>query len=113
MLEVPSEEQKPHAVREMARVLKPGGRVYLTTLNRRYGRASVPQRVTLEQLRELLSPGFHCAIKGFNPCPPFPYFLPNRVLARVPGIWRILTALMDRNIGINASCMFYVEGVRK
>jgi SAM-dependent methyltransferase len=116
MLELPSDERKSDAVREAARVLAPGGHLYLTTVNRRYGRyrnASSIRAVTVEQLRALLSPHFDFTIRGFNPFPPFPYFLPNRMLARVPGIWRLLVALMERNIGTNASCMFVVEGTRK
>ena len=117
MLEVPSDDQKTEAVRETARVLAPGGRLYLTTVNRRYRRyrnTSSPIRaVTAEQLHALLSPHFDFTIRGFNPFPPFPYFLPNAILARVPGIWRLLVALMERNIATNASCMFVVEGTRK
>jgi SAM-dependent methyltransferase len=116
MLELPSDDQKTDAVRETARVLAPGGRLYLTTINRRYRRyrnTSSIRAVTFEQLRALLSPQFDFTIRGFNPFPPFPYFLPNRMLARVPGIWRLLVALMERNIGTNASCMFVVEGTRK
>ena len=116
MLELPEPDRKPDAVAEAARVLKPGGRLYLTTLNRRYRRyrrTSAMRPVTFEQLRLLLSPYFDCAIKGFNPCPPFPFFLPNRILARAPGIWWLLTWLMERNVGTRASCTFYVEAVRK
>jgi SAM-dependent methyltransferase len=114
MLELPSDERKMDAVRETARVLAPGGRLYLTVnrRHRRYQRSSI-RAVTFEQLGALLSPHFDCTIRGFNPFPPFPYFLPNRILARVPGIWRLLVALMERNIGTNASCMFVVEGTRK
>jgi SAM-dependent methyltransferase len=117
MLEVPSDEQKTDAIRETARVLAPGGRLFLTTVNRRYLRyrntSSSIRAVTVEQLQALLSPHFDFTIRGFNPFPPFPYFLPNAILARVPGIWRLLVALMERNIGTNASCMFYVDGIRK
>jgi SAM-dependent methyltransferase len=116
MLELAPDEQKEAAVREVARVLAPRGRLLLTTANRRYRLyRSGPSRrgVTLEQLRQLLAPHFEAVIQGFNPCPPFPYFLPNRVLARVPGVWPFLIALMERNIGARASRMFYVEAVRK
>jgi SAM-dependent methyltransferase len=117
MLELPSDERKADAVRETARVLAPGGRLYLTTVNRRHRRyrstSSSIRAVTQEQLQALLSPHFDFTIRGFNPFPPFPYFLPNAMLARVPGIWRLLVGLMERNVATKTSCMFVVEGIRK
>jgi SAM-dependent methyltransferase len=116
MLELPPDDQKSGALREAARVLTPGGRLYLTTVNRGYRRYRHPSSirpVTFDQLRALLLPHFDFTINGFNPCPPFPWFLPNAILARVPGIWRLLVSLMERNIGTNASCMFVVEGTRR
>jgi SAM-dependent methyltransferase len=116
MLEIPSHDQKSDAVGEAARVLKPGGRLYLTTLNRRYLRyrhAWPMLPVTLEELRALLEPHFDVDIKGFNPLPPFPYFLPNRILARVPGIWPLLIWLMNAKIGLKHSCMFVADAVKK
>lgn len=116
MLELPPDGRKADAIAEAARVLRPGGRLFLTTPNRRHWRyrhASTVRPVTLAELQALLAPHFDCTIRGFNPCPPFPYFIPNRVLARVPGIWRLLIGLMERNIAMGVSCMFYVEGTRK
>ncbi|MBI3629470.1 MAG: class I SAM-dependent methyltransferase, partial [Candidatus Rokubacteria bacterium] len=98
---VPS-RPKEAAVREIARVLRPGGALYMTTLNRRHWRnRDHPWKIflTAEDIAALLSPHFEADIRGFNPFPPFPYFLPNRVLARLPGIWRLLVALMGRGIG--------------
>ena len=114
MLEVPQREQKAHAVRELARVLRPGGYVLLTTPNRRYPRYQRHElMVTHEELHALLQPYFDAKIRGFNPFPPFPYFLPNKMLARVPGIWRVLTALMKRGIGTRSGCAFLVNAVRR
>ena len=114
MLEVPRREQKAHAVRELARVLRPGGHVLLTTPNRRYPRYRRHDlMVTCEELQDVLRPYFDAEIRGFNPFPPFPYFLPNNVLSRVPGIWRILVALMERNIGTHVSCQFLVHAVKR
>lgn len=117
MLEVPAYGQKKQAIREVARVLRPGGRLYLTTANgcyRRYRHSSPSLRaVTIDQLRGVLSPDFVYTIRGFNPFPPFPYFLPNRVLAAVPGIWRLLVAMMERNVAVERCCSFYVQAVRK
>jgi SAM-dependent methyltransferase len=114
MLEVPPRSFKATALQEAARVLRPGGTLYLTTPNRRYLRyRHLASRVTYEELRELLLPEFTFEIKGFNPFPPFPYFLPNCLLARVPGIWRILVTLMKRGFGKRHSCAFLVEAVKK
>jgi SAM-dependent methyltransferase len=117
MLELPSDEQKTDAIRETARVLAPGGRLFLTTVNRRYrpylNTSSSVRAVTFEQLQALLSPHFDFTIRGFNPFPPFPYFLPNRILARVPGIWPLLIWLMNANIGLKHGCMFVVDGTRR
>ena len=114
MLEVPQREEKAHAVRELARVLRPGGRVLLTTPNRRYPRYRRHDlMVTYEELQAVLRPYFDVQIRGFNPFPPFPYFLPNKVLARVPGIWRILVGLMERGIGTRSGCSFLVKAVKR
>ena len=116
MLEVPPDGSKGRAMAEVARVLRPGGRLLLTTLNRRYRRyrnTTELHAVTFEELQALLEPSFDHEIMGFNPFPPFPYFLPNRLLARVPGIWGILHRLMERKIGLKSTCSYYVEAVRK
>jgi len=68
--------------------------------------------VTYEDLRNLLLPQFRSEIKGFNPFPPFPYFLPNRFLARVPGIWWILMTLMEWGVGKIRSTAFLVKAVK-
>ena len=114
MLEVPLREHKPLAVQELARVLRPGGQLFLTTPNRRYPRyRRHAVMVTYEELQDLLAPYFNVQIRGFNPVPPFPYFLPNKVLARVPGIWRILVALMEQGIGTRSGCAFLVKAVKR
>jgi len=114
MLEVPPRGKKENAVQELARVLRSGGEVYLTTLNRKYQRYdNHPYRVDYEELQKLLLPQFRAEIKGFNPFPPFPYFLPNRLLARVPGIWRILRALMEWGAGKMRCSSFLVKAVKR
>ena len=86
----------------------------MTTPNRRYLRSrGLPDRVTHEELQGLLAGHFDAEIKGFNPLPPFPYFLPNRLLARVPGIWRVLEACMERGIAMRHSCSFVARGVKR
>jgi len=114
MLEVPQREQKAQAVRELARVLRPGGQLLLTTPNRRYPRyRGHDLMVTYEELQGLLRSYFDVRIRGFNPFLPFPYFLPNSLLARIPGIWRILVALMERDIGTRSGCAFLVNAVKR
>ena len=114
MLEVLPREHKPNVLHEVVRVLCSGGQLHLTTLNRRYPRyRNSASLVTKEELHKLLFPLFHLDIKGFNPFPPFPYFLPNRLLAHVPGIWRILTLLMRWRVGIRYSCSFVVRATKR
>ena len=114
MMEVPQRARKVQAVQELARVLRPGGHLLLTTPNRRYPRYRRQDlMVTYEELQDLLRPFFDADIRGFNPFPPFPYFLPNQMLARVPGIWRILTGLMERRVGTRIGCAFFVTAMKR
>ena len=113
MLEVPPRCFQVGAVQEVARVLRPGGRLYLTTMNRRYRRyRRHPSTVTYEELEALLRPWFRYEIRGFNPFPPFPFFLPNRWLAEVPGIWPFLQTLMRHRVAERSSCAFLVTAVK-
>lgn len=114
MLEVPPHERKTAAMAEASRVLRPGGELLLTTSNRRYLRYRyLDSRVTYEELQAFLEPGFDATIQGFNPLPPFPYGLPNGLLARVPGIWRLLMWLMERGIGTRWSCTLLATAVKR
>ena len=114
MLEILPKEHKPNVVHEVARVLCSAGQVHLTSPNRRNLRyRNSASTVTKEELHNLLFPLFHMDIKGFNPFPPFPYFLPNRLLAHVPGIWRILTLLMRWRLGIRSCSSFLVRATKR
>lgn len=116
MLEIPDHVKKVFCLNELARVLKKRGSLYLTTVNgayHRYKKATNIHPVTYAQLQRLLAPEFTVNIKGFNPFPPFPYFLPNRIMANIPGIWRFLVYLMNRGFMLEKSCSFYVEGFKK
>ena len=114
MLEVSPKARKAAAIQEIARVLRPQGALYLTTQNRLYRRYRHHQgTVTYHELAALLRPHFDAVIRGFNPVPPFPYGIPNRVLARVPGIWQILMTLMEREVATTRCCAFLVMGTKR
>ena len=114
MLEALPHDRKEEAVREAVRALRPEGRLYLTTLNRRYWRYRThTSKLTYEELDNLLQPWFHVEILGFNPLPPFPYFLPNSLLSHVPYIWPILIKLMEWEIGKKYSCSFLVHAIKR
>jgi SAM-dependent methyltransferase len=116
MLEIPDREEKARVMSEVARVLTASGELFLTTPNRRhlrYKRNRFMSTVSHHELTSLLRPYFDADVRGFNPFPPFPYFLPNRLLARFPGIWRLLTALMRWGIGTHYGTAFFVRGVKR
>jgi len=107
-------EEKRVLMKNVYRVLKPGGRVFITTPNRRYRRYSgVSRMLTFEELDGLLCQDFDYRIKGFNPFPPFPYFLPNAVMAKIPGVWGLLILLMDKGVLKKRGCSFFAEAVKK
>jgi len=103
-------DDKEAVLREIHRVSKKTARFYLTTLNRRHPRyRNMPEMTTYEELESILTPYFDFEIKSFNPFPPFPYFLPTRVLAMAPGIWGLLMYLMDKKFLLKKCCCFYAE----
>ena len=78
-------------VREIRRVLKKGGRLLLTTPNRGHWAYQRVSKLTCDELLCLLTPDFTVTIRGYNPLPPFPFFLPPRMMSWVPRrIWRYL-----------------------
>lgn len=111
MLEISDRQDKVRAIQEVHRVLKPGGRLLLTTPNRAYPRYRRHNGVvTYDELVSIVGPYFEMEAKGFNP---FPRFLPNRLLARIPGIWHLLTALMTWHALSPRCCSFYVRATKK
>ncbi len=111
MLEISDRQDKVGAIQEVHRVLKPDGRLLLTTPNRAYPRyRRYNGVVTYDELISIVGPYFEMEAKGFNP---FPRFLPNRLLARIPGIWNILTALMKWHALSPRCCSFYVRATKK
>lgn len=112
MLELPDKKRKKNAINEIYRILKVGGQLFLTTLNRRYLRFKTNSNyVNYAELESLLDGQFTFEIKGFNPFPQFPYFIPNRILAKIPFIWKLLVFFMDKDIfqKISSSFIAYAE----
>jgi SAM-dependent methyltransferase len=111
MLEVSPWELKRKALEEAHRVLKDEGVFLLTTPNRNYGAYGHNKNmVNYQELNKLLGPFFQFDIKGLNPFPPFPFFIPNRILARIPGIWGIILFLTKHRWLFDYCHSFYVEG---
>jgi SAM-dependent methyltransferase len=94
------------ALSEVARVLKRDGVLFLTTPNNSYYKTN---KLSFNELDALLKPLFEFEIKGWNPFPKFPFFLPARVLARVPGWFSFLARLCLKGFFAKSSKFFYVE----
>jgi len=113
MIEVPKNyEAKRRLIAEAHRVLSPNGKVFIMTPNRNhwcYQQSNI--KVTLEQLRSLLEPFFEYKIYGWNPFPPKD--VPSPILAKLPGMYNLLTWLSNREILFKISKSFYVEAVKK
>ncbi len=100
-------------VSEAARVLKKGGSFFLTTPNNVwYERWRRSGFVNYADLDALLKPHFRCEVKGWNPFPPYPYFLPARVLRAVPGWFSLLSFLCEKNFFRKSSKFFYTRAIK-
>jgi len=114
MLEVPPWGLKEKALMEAHRVLRVGGSFLLTTPNRSYWAYRKDKNmVSYQELKDLLDPLFSFTIKGVNPFPPFPLFLPNRILAKMPGIWGLILFAMEKKCFSRYCHSFYVGGCVK
>jgi SAM-dependent methyltransferase len=115
MLQVPRDVKgKKLLIEESQRVLKPQGTIFITTPNRRYRRyLNLFNMLTFEELDNLLKPYFDYYIKGFNCFPPFPFFLPNALIAKIPGIWGLLLFLMEKGFLRKQNCSFFVKATKR
>ncbi len=103
-------KNQEQVMREVARVLKKNGVLFLTTPNNAYYKTV---KLSYEELDSLLKPYFRYKIKGWNPFPKFSYFLPARVLARIPGWFSLLAWLCEKGFFAKTSKFFYVEAIKK
>jgi ubiquinone/menaquinone biosynthesis C-methylase UbiE len=111
MLELPEKGKKGNAIKEIHRILKRGGKLFLTTQNRFYLRRKINKNyLNYSEVKSLLFNQFNFKILGFNPFPSFPYFIPNRILSKIPFIWELLILLMKIKIFTKVSCSFIVYG---
>ncbi len=95
---------------ELARVLKPGGGLYFTTPNNaRYHTV----KLSRDDVQSLLEPHFSFEIKSYNPFPDFPFFLPSRVMAAVPGWRSLLGKMCEKGWFVGRGKTFYVKAFRK
>ena len=106
-------EDKPALLKEAARLLKPGGTLLLTTPNSAHPCYRGKPKLGYEELNSLLKPFFDFEVHGWNPFPPWPFFLPNRVLARVPGWYSFLKWLCESGRFPRSSKYFFVEAKKR
>lgn len=127
----PNPDQRREILTEIRRILRPGGCLLLTTPNREHWVYQKAPKLTYDELLHLLTPDFAITIRGYNPLPPFPFFLPpwlmgwvphwawrylfipSPLLALVPGIDALLRWLMGIKWLRRVSKAFYVEAVKK
>ncbi len=106
-------ENKPALVKEAVRLLKPNGVLFLTTPNRKHFCYKGRSKMSYQELNNLLTPYFNFQIKGWNPFPPWPYWPPARVLARLPVYYELLKWLCERSWFKESGKTFIVRGVKK
>ena len=103
------------AIGEAVRGLKPGGILFVTAPTAVWFglfRAKGKKRLEYADLDQLLKPSFTYEIKGWNPLPPFPYFLPARFLKRIPGWFVFLEWLCEKGFFNKWGKFFYTEAVK-
>ncbi len=106
-------EDKKELAREASRLLKPRGTLFLTTPNRAHLCYKNKKKISKKELEKTLEPFFEIELKGWNPFPPFPLWLPARLLARLPGYYELLKWLCERGWFKESGKTFIVSGVKK
>lgn len=96
---------RKQAIAETRRVLKKEGVLFLTTPNQaRYH----SNKMSHKDLVNLLERFKDVQIYGWNPFPNYPYFIPARILANIPGVFELLGRMMHRNILMSRCKGFFV-----
>ena len=124
---LPPQAQKAHVLNEVYRVLRPGGKLLLTTPNGEHPCYAHTRRIQVTELQQDLRRFGRVHISGWNPLPcvmgflprswqrriPPRYhkylFLPSPLLARLPGIMPLFQWLMRKKFLRNHAKAFYVE----
>jgi SAM-dependent methyltransferase len=120
-------EQKTRVFQEVYRILKPGGKLFLTTPNGAHFCYLNSRKIHLAELQRVLGRFRQIKIYGWNPLPPMVFFLPvnwqkrippqyhkyvffpSPLLARVPGMMKLLRYLMLKKSLLKNAKAFYVE----
>lgn len=120
-------QQKTHAFGEAYRVLKTGGRLFLTTPNKEHLCYKTSRKSTIFELELALQHFQNIQIGGWNPLPSLVWFLPDPltlriprqyhkyllfpspIAARMPGMMPILIYLMRKKSLRRKAKAFYVE----
>lgn len=101
-----SERRK--VISEIYRILKPGGKLYLTTPNKGHPYYWKKHKLTYPELVEVLQPHFEFSITGWNPIP-----LPPKLFAWLPGIEHFLKFLEKLGFFKDKGRYFYVEATKR
>lgn len=108
--ETKRQENQRKAIAEACRVLKKGGTLFLATANNKFYKTT---KMAYEEIDSLLKHLFNYTIRGWNPFPKFPFFLPARLLKHVPGWFSFLEWLSEKGFNNTKSKFFFVEAIKK
>ena len=105
LIECFSGEERMKVLLEAARVLKPGGKIYLTTPNKGHYYYRKTKKLDMSELERLLEKtGLSYDILGFNPIP-----LPTKSIAWLPGVYGFLEFLSGEKAFAGFGKYFCVE----